>query len=107
MFGVKAKITRCIDDEGYPTFVECQFVDAHGCTQIFNDKDVIFTTETLDRNSHYPIDDIVGCKIIERKNIDKREIVKVNTELPWGNESTKGETLFEVLQEQIIEFKHI
>jgi len=107
MFGVKAKITRCIDDEGYPTFVECQFIDAHGCAQVFDDKDVFFTKELLDRNSNYPIDGIVVCEITERRNIEGCEIVKVDTELPWHIELTKGETVFEVLQEHIIEFEHL
>jgi len=107
MFGIKTQITKCIDDEGYPTFVECQFVDAHGCTQTFNDKDAIFTKEFLDRNSDYSVAGIIGCEIIERKIIDGREIIKIDTDLPWHIESTKGETLFEVLQEQLIEFDHL
>jgi len=107
MFAIKAQITKCIDDEGYPTFVECQFIDARGSTQIFHDKDAIFITEMLDRNSNYPIDGIIGCEIIERQNIDGRKIIKVNTELPWHIESTKGKTVFEVLEQQIIEFEHL
>lgn len=102
MFGIKAQITKCIDDTGYPSFVECQFTDVYGNIQTFNDKDAIFTTENLDRNSFYPQKGIIGCEIIERKN----NIVKVNTEKPWGNESIKGETIFYVKTDQIIEFEH-
>ena len=107
MFGIKSQITKCIDDEGYPTLVECQFVDAHGCIKNFKDKDAVFTTELLDRNSNYPIVGIIGCEIIEGKNKGGRKIIKVNTALPWHIESTKGETIFEVLQEQVIEFEHL
>lgn len=57
-------------------------------------------------NSNYPQDGIIGCEIIERKNIDNRDIIKVNTELPWHIESKDGETVFEVLAEQITEFEH-
>ena len=89
MFGIKAQITKCIDDNGYPSFVECQFVDAHGCTQIFHDKDAIFTSEMLDRNSNYPLDGIIGCEILERRTEDNYKILKVNTELPWQIESIK------------------
>ena len=74
MFGIKVQITKCIDDEGYPSFVECQFVDAQGCIQIFNDKDVIFGAELLDGNSLYPIDGVICCEIIERKNVDNRKL---------------------------------
>lgn len=107
MFGVKVEITKCIDDESYPSFVECHFIDAFGCTQVFNEKDAIVTTEMLDRNSHYPINGVVACEIVERKTIDSCEIIKIDTQLPWHIESTNGETIFEVLQEQIIEFEHI
>lgn len=107
MFGIKSQITKCIDDEGYPTFVECQFIDARGGTEIFNDKDAIFTTELLDINSNSPIDGVVGCEIIDEKTECGNKIVKVNTAFPWHIESTKDKTVFEVLQEQIIEFEHL
>ena len=90
MFAIKAKITKGIDDLGYPPFVECEFVDAHGNIHAFNDKVVIFTTENLDKNSSYPTDGIVGCEIIEREH----SIIKVDTELPWHIESISGKRLF-------------
>jgi hypothetical protein len=105
MFEIKGLITKCIDDESYPSFVECQFVDIYGQTQIFHDKDAIFTNQMLDRNSNYPIDGFIGCEIIERKIVDDREVVKVNTDLPWHIESVNGETVFDVFHEQIIEFE--
>jgi hypothetical protein len=106
MFAVKAQITKCIDDEGYPSIVECRFSDAYGETQIFHEKDAIVTTEMLDRNSRFPQDGTIGCEILGRKNVNGREVVKVDTGLPWHIESVDGETLFEVLPEQIIEFEH-
>lgn len=106
MFGIKGQITKCIDDKGYPSFVECQFVDVHGCTQLFHDKDVIFTTKTLDKNSNYPVEGIIACEIVERILADEREIIKVNTKFPYHIESTSGETLFEVFANQLIEIQH-
>ena len=100
MFGIKVKITKFVDD-WQPGWVECEFTDASGKLHIFNEKVPIVTAEYLDENSIYPQDGIISCEIIERKNIDGREIVKVNTELPWHIESTKGETVFEVLEQQI------
>jgi len=105
MFGIKAQITKCIDDNGYPSFVECQFVDTHKNKQVFHDKDVMFTTENLDRNSNYPIDGSIACQIIEREIIEGREIVRIDSKLPWHIESVNGETVFEVLAEQITEFQ--
>lgn len=104
MFAIKAQITKCIDDTGYPTFVECRFLDAYGVSQIFHDKDVIFMSESLDRDSQYPVDGTIPCEIIERKSVDGREIVKISTEFPNYVESTNEEFIFEVLAEQITEF---
>ena len=107
MFGIKAKITKCIDDTGHPSFVECQFIDANGITQIFHDKDAIFTVQSLDRNSKYPTDAVIACEIIEKKAMDGQNITKVDTEKPWFVESINGETIFEVLGNQMIEFEHL
>lgn len=106
MSAVKARITRCLDDTNYPSFVECIFADARGLAQRFHDKDAVFTGETLDRNSVFPVDGIVGCQIVERKLENGIEIVKVDTKLPWHIESTAGETVFEVRADQLIEFEH-
>lgn len=106
MFGIKAQITRCIDHEGYPSIVECRFVDMRGCLQVFHDKDAIFTQEHLDRSSVFPLDAVVACEVIERRLKDGREFVKVNTEVPWHVESTEAETIFDVWAEQVIEFEH-
>lgn len=107
MFGIKAKITRCVDDSGYPSFVECQFVDVNEKIQTFVDKDAIFTTENLDSKSKYPTVGIIGCVILERKTFGDREILKVSTEMPWHIESTNGKTIFEILAEQVIEFERL
>ena len=106
MFGIKVKITKFIDD-WQPGWVECEFTDAFGKLHVFNEKVPIVTAEYLDENSIYPQDGIIGCEIIERKNVDDCQIVKVDAELPWHIESTKGESVFEVLDEQLIEFKHL
>lgn len=107
MFGVKAKITKCIDDTGHPSFVECEFVDSSNTIQIFRDKDAVFTSEILNRNSKCPLDGIIGCELVERKLIDGVEIIKINTKKPWFIESINGETIFEILENQIIEFQHL
>ena len=104
-YAVKSKITKCIYDDRYPSFVDCEFVDAFGALHQFQDKDAVFTFESLDRDSKYPQDGSVACEIIERRCEDGRNIVKVNTERPWGVESIEGETVFEVLVDQVVEFE--
>jgi len=112
IFGIKAQITKCIDDEGYPSFVECEFIDAHGRTHIFQGKDVYFEGKWLDRNNVYPTEGIINCEIAERKNVNGREIVKINTivknnsDEPWGVESINDETVFEVFPEQLVESEY-
>lgn len=103
MFGVKAAITKCIDGTLQPPLVECQFIDAFGYTQIFHDKVAIFTADYLDETSNYPVEGIIACVIVEKNS----SVAVVNTELPWHIESIKGETVFEVFLEQIIEFDHL
>lgn len=102
MFGVKATITKCIDEKWQPPLVECRFIDAFGNTQIFHDKVVMFTAVYLDHKSSYPVEGSIVCEIVEKKG----SMAKINTELPWHIESITGETVFEVKPEQIIEFEH-
>ncbi len=103
MFGVKATITKCIDETLQPPLVECQFTHAFGNTQVFHDKVAVFTADYLNENSNYPVEGIIGCEIIEKNDL----VVKVNTELPWHIASTDCETIFEVFWEQTIEFEHL
>ncbi|HEX9997555.1 MAG TPA: hypothetical protein VGB45_10455 [Abditibacterium sp.] len=106
MIGIKAQIIRCINDESYPIVVECCFEDAHGWIHLFHDKDVIFSSETLDENTRYPLDAIVGCEIVERSDGYQGVIVRVNTEKPWGIASTQGRKIFDVMRQQLVEFEH-
>jgi len=106
MFGISVKITKCLDDTGWPSFVECEFTDAKGFVQIFRDKDAIFTTDNLDRNSSYPVDGVIGCEIVELLETKNPPTVRVDTRLPWGIESEDGDTVFEVSSELIIVFYH-
>ena len=103
---IKSKITKCIDDENWPSFVECEFTDACGITHQFRGKDVIFSSKTLDKESNYPVDGIIGCEVIDRKNDGSHILVTVSTELPWHIESVNHGTVFEVLAEQIVEIEH-
>ncbi len=106
MFGIKVRITKFIDDS-QPGWVECEFTDAFGKLHVFNEKVPIVTAEFLDKDSIYPQDGIIGCEIVERKKTDGgEEIVKIDTNKYSLLESMNGETVFKVLQKQLIEFKH-
>lgn len=105
MFGIKIKITKFTDD-WQPGWVECEFTDVFGKLHVFNEKVPIVTEEYLDQESIYPQNGFIACEIVERRIVDNLEIVKVNTELPWHIESNAGETMFEILPEQLVEFQH-
>jgi SnoaL-like domain len=106
MFAIKVKFTKFIDD-WQPGWVEFEFLDAFGKLHIFNEKVPIVTAEYLDENSVYPQDGNVACEIIERKNVDGREIVKVDTDKYSLLETIKGETVFEIFVEQLVKFPDI
>ena len=103
MLEVKAEITKFVDYDAPPGWVECHFIDAHGIEQTFIEKIPIVTTERLDESSSYPRDGFIACQIIEENYVEGHKVVKINTEKPWGIESTNGKTCFEVLSEQLVE----
>jgi len=105
ILGIRAQITKCLGDTGYPSFVECEFVDVYGTTHRLQDKDVVLGTENLDRNSRYPVEGFVGCEIVEVGTKGERPTFKVTTELPWHIDSVDGLTEFEVFRDQIVELK--
>jgi hypothetical protein len=101
MMGLVVAITAFADD-AQPGFVNCQFVDASGRTHEFFEKVPIVTVENLHRESTYPRPGIIRCSVTERRRgTDGRELICIDTAVPDGVESTRGETRFEVLAEQL------
>lgn len=101
MTAVKAAIVEWVDDS-YPGFVRCALVDAWGRTWSFVDKLPAFTLGDLDRQNPYPQPGSIACEVIRRwRDPAGREIVTVTTERPWGIEATTGETVFDVLVEEL------
>ncbi len=106
MFGIKATIVR-FTDESQPGWVECTFVDASGVSHLFEEKVPVVTVEDLDARSYYPREGIIGCTVLDvRVGENGREVLTVDTELPWGIESKAGHARFEVFRDQVLEFTH-
>lgn len=104
MLGIRVTIER-FTKQSQPGWVECSFADAAGKSHVFEEKVPVVSDESLDSTSAYPRSGIIGCQIVEtRVEPDGRDVFIVDTEHPWGIESKAGETRFEVLREQIIEF---
>lgn len=90
------QIDRFVDDH-QPGFVECSLVDAYGVKYIFVEKIPIVTVESLGKDSSYPRPGAIGCQVERRwSTSDGRSLVEVSTAVPWGIESTSGETRFVV-----------
>jgi hypothetical protein len=60
------------------------------------------TESGLSETSDFPQPGFLGCVVIGRnKHDDGRERVSIDTEIPWGVETTAGQTQFEVFAEQL------
>jgi len=88
MIGVRVSISRYVSDEPQPGIVECDFSDAHGRHWRFVEKTAIVSTEYLDAHTSYPQPGVIACEIVSRsRDAVGREIVRIDTERPWGVES--------------------
>lgn len=105
MIGVRVAITRYVSDEPQPGIVECEFADAHGRRWVFVEKTAIVSAADLDARTSYPQPGIIACRVVGRRVDDTgQEIVKVDTERPWGVEAVDGTVQFEVLPTWLVEW---
>jgi hypothetical protein len=103
MLGVRVQIVRLVDDD-FPGFIECQFIDAHGRLWSFIEKVPVVTEAYLDAGSTYPQTGVIACEEVGRfLNGSGREIVRIDTDRPWGVESIEGITRFEIPVESLVE----
>jgi hypothetical protein len=101
MLGVRAKISRHIDD-ACPGWVECVLVDAFGQEHVFVEKipAVLADPTVLAMGLPQPV--VLGCLEIGRSTLkDGSELVRIDTNSPFGFESEAGISQFEVLSEQL------
>ena len=63
------------------------------------------SAEDLDADSVYPCAGVVACTMIGSviRVVDGRQMATVDTESPWGVESTGGVSRFEVYADQLVE----
>ena len=71
---------------------------------IFVEKVPVVTSENLDAESSYPLFGLIEGKIIKRwRDRDGRQIVTINTEEPYGIETTNGINQFDIFESQLVE----
>jgi hypothetical protein len=104
VIGIKVRITKFVDYNAYPGWVECRFVDAWGHEQTVIEKVPIVSSQLSDENSKYPQNGHLACEILEERVIETGIITRVTTEKPWCIVSTAGEMIFEVRPEQVETF---
>jgi hypothetical protein len=103
MVGVSITIHRFVDDSP-PGWVECELIDAWNQEWTFIEKVPTVTSEDLNADSRYPARGVIACEVVERHlDASGREVLTIDTQLPWGFESTTGEVRFEVLAGQIVQ----
>jgi len=98
------KIVRCVDDEHFPGWLECEFVDIEGRSHSVIDKVPMFSLDPLDKNSCYPQPGLLYCEILKTwRDPLRRELVRITIDRPYHVESTEGLSEFVVLATQISE----
>jgi hypothetical protein len=101
---VHVSITRFVSLDPQPGIVEFTLTDARGRTCVFQDKTALFSSEDLDPFSIYPRPDVIACEVLSQGSDKSGRITMViDTTRPWGVESTEGQTIFEVLADQVLE----
>jgi hypothetical protein len=102
---IKVKITSFMDEDYFPGAIECKFIDAWNVEHTVLEKYPLVTNNVLDAKSEYPQDGFIVCELIkEWKDPNGRILKKVNTEMPWGIETTAGLTEFDLEEGQLIDY---
>ena len=103
MVYVRVAIVEWVSDY-QPGVVKCLLTDASGKHYFMVHKLPLFTAASLDSRSVYPQPGSCACTILARTRDERnREIVKIDTDEPWGVQSTDGLSAFDVLSEQLEE----
>ena len=103
MLGVRVNISRYAD-AAQPGWVECTLVDALGHEHVFVEKVPVVTKVHFDAAGSFPQAGLIACIVVgSSQREDGCQLVRIDTQTPWGIESTAGRTQFDVLSEQLCE----
>jgi hypothetical protein len=96
MQAIRVWICRWVDDD-QPGWVECELRDDTGSTHVFREKVPVVTHAALGPLSRFPRPGVIACVVLGRhRAADGHEVVSIDTQLPWGMESTSGLSRFDV-----------
>lgn len=101
LLGIHVEITRFLD-ESWPGYVECRLVDCAGEEWFFYEKVPVVAADGIHPNSKFPLPGFIACRVVEKSlQADGRDVVRIDTEIPWHIESTDGKTHFDVFADQL------
>jgi hypothetical protein len=105
MQAVRVKICRYADDS-QPGWVECELVDALGQEHTFVEKVPVVRKGHLDASSSFPQAGFIAIIVLGKSKHDNgRQLACIDTQTPWGIESTAGRSRFDVFSEQLCELR--
>jgi len=94
---VAVEIVKIVDDS-FPRLLECNLLDADGGCHIFIEKEPVVTSEDIGFTRQCSAQGLIACEVeSEWCDEDNRLLARINTERPWGVESTTGVNRFTVL----------
>jgi hypothetical protein len=100
---LKVSITRYVSDDPMPDLVECGLIDRNGQHWLFFENRALVSDEVLGPDTLYPRPGVIPCHVMDRfRDAEGREVVRVDTGLPWGVVSSGEVTQFEVFIEDLV-----
>lgn len=104
MQGLRVTIVRWVDDH-QPGWVECHLIDHWDRLWVFIEKAPVVSTEILGPDTAFPCPGVIACELVDHaRTLPEADCtILVTTAVPWGVESTTGETRFDVRPEQVVE----
>lgn len=99
---LKVQVVRYVDN-GFPGWVESEFIDAEGRRHEFVEKVPIISDEQIGPEDIYPRNGRIRCEILEQwRDAKDRDLVRVNTLVPDAVETTEGASEFVVYPSQVV-----
>ncbi|MFZ0861887.1 MAG: hypothetical protein WAN18_14465 [Candidatus Sulfotelmatobacter sp.] len=91
-----------MDDQHYPGWLECAFIDVEGRRHTLIDKVPVFNLNDLDSKSSYPQLGGLHCEVLKSwRNSLGRGLVRITIDKPFVLESTEELSEFVVLATQL------
>ena len=102
MSSVLARISQ-VNKDAIPAIVTFTFSDAKGQEHAFAEKEPVIFELCPSANEPYPTFAEIPCRVLEYwQDASGRQLCLIDTELPWGIESSEGETKFIVLASHLV-----